>query len=118
MIHHEEHEGTRRKEAMKTQEEIDQQIKSLEELKSKVVPRTAFGDDNVAAVEAQIKALREDFDEDDCYEEWPDVEDDEDGSLTEVNRRLRDQAREAVAWRNGESDQADLCDDWPLKNSQ
>jgi len=100
---------------MKTQQEIDQQIKDLEDLKLKMVPRTGFGDDNITAVEAQIKALRDEFDEDDCYEEWPDVEDDDDDSLTEINRRFRDQALEAVSWMHGESEQDDLCDDWPLK---
>jgi len=90
---------------MRSQGEIDKQIVSLEALKEKVIPATAFGDDNIAAIDAQIQALREDFDEDDCYQEWPDDED----------LRLRDNALEAVAWVCGGSEHEDLCDDWPLK---
>lgn len=87
---------------MRTNEEINTEIAALKEMKPRVRRATAFGDDNHAAIDAQIRALSERMDEDEIYEEWP-VEEDEEC-------RDRDLARDAIAWMNGESDERPSAD--------
>ena len=91
---------------MKTQKEIDAQIKALKEIRPKVKPYSFFGDDNLAKLDAQVQVLEEDLDEYDVYEEWPEDEEEFD---------IRACANLAVEWRDGESETEDLADDWPLK---
>lgn len=90
---------------MKTQEEIDEQIAALKEIRPKVKPYSFFGDDNLAKLDAQIKVLEEDMDPDEVWDEWPEEEKD---------MEIRMAADETVAWRDGESDVDNLADDWPL----
>ena len=91
---------------MKTQKEIDAQIAALNEVRPRVKPYSFFGDDNLAKLDAQVRVLEEDLDEDDVGEEWP--EDDE--------MDIRTAADDAVTWRDGESDIENLADDWPIEN--
>lgn len=74
----------------KTSKQIESEIKKLESLKTRVPPRTVFGEDNLAAIDASIKVLRENMTEDDAYS----IQDD----------RLRDNALQAIMWRNGEQE--------------
>lgn len=78
---------------MKTKEQIESEIKALREMKPSVRHRTMFGDDNHAAIDAQIKVLEEGMSEDAIYDEWP--EDEEDA-------HERDHARDAATWRDSD----------------
>lgn len=90
---------------IKTQEEIDEQIAALKEIRPKVKPYSFFGDDNLAKLDAQIKVLEEDMDSDEVWDEWPEEEKDVE---------IRMAADEAVVWRDSELDVDNLADDWPL----
>lgn len=85
---------------MKTIEEVQQEIKKLEEIKPKVRRLTAFGDDNHKAIEVQIDVLKGTLDENGIYEEY---EDDD---------HLRDNGLEALAWMKGESEIESLAREW------
>jgi len=87
---------------MRTAEEIKQAIEQLKEIKPKVRKMTAFGDDNHAAIEAQILVLTETMTEDQIWDEWP-----EDSNSHE---RIRDNALDAYNWMTGERDI--LVEDW------
>ena len=90
---------------MKTQDEIEKQITALKEVRPKVRPYSYFGDDNLAALDAQIKVLEEDLDDDEIYDEWP-------GEESEIN--IRGAADKARNWIDGGSESDDLATDWPL----
>lgn len=65
---------------------------ALESVASRVRrPFTAFGDDNLAAVRAQIRALRDDLSEDDCFRLYR-------------SEHTRDAARDAVFWRDDDAE--------------
>ena len=91
--------------ASKTQAEIDKQVKKLKAIRPKVKPTTYFGDSNLDKLDAQVKVLEEDMDFDEVWNEWPEEEKD---------MEIRMSADEAVSWRDGESDEDDLAEDWPL----
>jgi len=95
-------------EKMKTQEQIAKEIEALNAVRPNVRPTTFFGDDNLAALDAQIQVLEKDMDEDDVWDEWPEGEQDQ---------HIRESARHAVDWVNDEedSDSNGLAADWPLK---
>ncbi|HXQ38144.1 MAG TPA: hypothetical protein VN843_29335 [Anaerolineales bacterium] len=61
----------------KTQEEINEEIKKLREMKPKVRRFTMFGDDNHEAVDAEIRALEESATEEETYD-W-----EEDGDFSQ-----------------------------------
>jgi len=84
---------------MRTNDEINAEIAALTAMKPKVRRHAHFGDDNHAAIEAQIRALTERFDDDDIWDEWPEEEDEEEC-------RERDCARDAVNWMTGDVDDA------------
>lgn len=90
---------------MKSQKEIDAQIKSLKAVRPKVRPVSGFGDDNLAKLDAQVKVLEDDLDSDDVWDEWPEDEGD---------MEIRMSADDAIAWREGDGESDDLSKDWPL----
>jgi len=92
---------------MKTKKEIEKQIKALKDVRPKIVPRSAFGDDNLAQIDAQIAVLKENMDIDDIYSKY-----DHSG----VSEETLDAAQTAREWRDGDSDIEDLAADWPLKS--
>lgn len=49
---------------------IQAEIKSLREMKPRVHRHTAFGDDNHAAIEVQIRVLEKGLDAGDIYDQW------------------------------------------------
>jgi hypothetical protein len=55
---------------MKTQDQIETEIDALKEIKPRVVRRSFFGDNNHAAIDAQIEALSELWEEDDIHENF------------------------------------------------
>ena len=77
----------------KTQEEINIEVKKLEEMKPNVRHFTIFGDDNHEAIDAQLDALKNDIEEDTTYD-WQDDE--------EFSEHACEAARQAVQWRDGE----------------
>jgi hypothetical protein len=77
----------------KTPDEVKAEIAKLREMKPTVRHHTAFGGDNWAAIDAQIKVLEEGMDADKIWDEWPDDERD---------MHERDSALEALAWKDGE----------------
>jgi hypothetical protein len=82
---------------MKTQKQIDAEIKKLEVVKSKVPSRTAFGDDNHAAIDAQIKVLTDSMDDGEIWDAWPEDEDD---------MHVRTAAQDAQKWRDDDDGDA------------
>jgi len=87
---------------VRTQDEINAEIAKLREMKPSVRHHTAFGDDNWAAIDAQIKVLTEHLDEDAIWDEWP---------RDESDLSMRDAARDAVAWMT-DADNKPPSNDW------
>lgn len=88
---------------MRSQKEIDAELKRLTELKDQVPQYTMFGDDNRAAIEAQIEVLSEELDLDDIYQRSVEDEDDDDDS--KWNLHTRDSALTAFQWLSEEEDE-------------
>ncbi len=89
-----------------TQEQIDEMIVRLEEVHKVVIQYSIFGDDNLVSIEAMIEVLRNNLDDEDIYQR------EEDGDWSESNAG---HARDARNWLDGQSDEVDLADGWPLK---
>jgi len=87
---------------MKTKEEIKKQIEALKAVRPKIVPKSAFGDDNLARLDAQVAVLEGLMDDDDIWDRW----DDEDIISISLDARQ---------WLDGNSKIEDLAEDWPLK---
>jgi len=88
----------------KTQEQIDEQIAKLKEARPKITPTSMFGTDNLAMLDAQVRVLGKDMDEDDIWDHWDRDEEDMD---------VRSNAEEALRWREGESEDDNLVDGFP-----
>lgn len=82
---------------MRTLEEVRAEVKSLQEIKPKVIQTTFFGDDNHAAIDAQIEVLERRLSENTIFDKWD-------------NDYLRDAALEARAWLDSEVES--LTDSW------
>ena len=93
---------------MKTQEQIKKEIEALKTIKPNVRSLSFFGDDNLAALDAQIQVLEEYMDEDEIWDEWPEEE-------SELH--VRNSALEAWNWvcDNEDPDSKGLAADQPLK---
>jgi hypothetical protein len=89
---------------VKTQAEVDAEIVALEALKDKIVPRSAFVDNNGARLLAVINTLRADLTEDQIYSRY------------EFDMMLLDSALDARRWRRGEEDKGTErpSEGWPL----
>ena|ERR1035437_8595417 len=89
-----------------TEEQIAAEILWLETHKSRIPRETAFGDDNHAAIDAQIAALRERMTEDEIL----------DGGAAggkDWDNREMENARDAALWMEGEEDrQPSGPDNW------
>ncbi len=96
---------------MKTNEQITKEIEALKTVRPNVRLVTFFGDDNLAALDAQIQVLEEDMDEDDVWDEWPEEVGDQ---------HVRESARHAVDWINDEEDPDNdgLAEGWPLNKEK
>lgn len=93
---------------MKTQEEINEQIKLLKEARDKIVPQSMFGTDNLELLDAQVRVLEKDMDEDDIWDRWDRDEEDMD---------IRSSAEMAIEWREGDCDLDNLVDNFPMKDN-
>jgi len=89
---------------MKSQAEIESQIKRLIAIRNKIKPFNIFGDSNLDKLDAQIRVLEENLDSEEVWDIWSSEEDEE----------VRISAEEAVRWQNDESDIEDLAADWPM----
>lgn len=58
-----------------TQEQIQAEIEKLQEMKPKVRQHTAFGEDNHAAIEVQIRVLEQNLDEWVIFDQWDMIDD-------------------------------------------
>ena len=91
-----------------TKAQIEKEIKELTEIKPKVRRFSMFGDDNHKCIEAQIEVLINDLSDDQIEDRWGgDVCDESAPALS-----LYDNATEARAWLNGESEEESLAEDW------
>lgn len=79
----------------KTEEQINAEIAALVELKPKVRQRTAFGDDNHAAIDAQLAVLRERMSIDDVCSAYGDE------GMDEFDQHTLDAALSAHDWMTG-----------------
>lgn len=82
-----------------TKAQIKAEAKKLAAMKPKVRRMTAFGDDNHAAIEAQIEVLENDLSEDDIYNRA----NEETAAAEELwTERQRENATHARQWMDGE----------------
>ena len=95
---------------MKTQEQIDEQIKLLKEARDKIVPSSVFGTNNIELLDAQVRVLERNMDRDDIWDHW---------DRDEENTDVRSSAEEAIIWRDeneGEKIYSDnLADGFPMQ---
>jgi transcription elongation GreA/GreB family factor len=89
--------------ARPTLAEQQAEIEALTELMPKVCQRTAFGDNNIAAIEAQIEVIEKRM----SYDQIADREDDE-----TWNEFVASSARDARAWLDGDSEDGPQSQGW------
>lgn len=87
---------------MRTQSEIDEQIKWLEENKRKIQRRNVFGEDNWAKLDAELTVLKEQLTEEDVWDRSA-GEGEEDDSK-EWDFVTGEAARDAAMWLAGDTD--------------
>ena len=92
---------------MRSDEEIKKEIEALKAIRPKVVPRSMFGTDNLAQLDAQIRVLEEKMDIDDVCEAFDHV------GVAEETLSAAEYARDWLEEKN--EDFESLADDWPLK---
>ncbi len=95
---------------MKTQEQVDEQIRLLKEARPKIVPQSMFGTDNLELLDAQIRVLEEGMDTDDIWDRWDRDEEDMD---------IRSSADEALMWLEDEggAENENLVDGFPMRKT-
>lgn len=90
---------------MKTKEQITKEIEALKTVRPNVRPRSAFGDDNLAQLDAQITVLENNWDNNEIYDEY---------DHAGLSEEILSSALYARQWIDGENDD-DLAEGWPLK---
>lgn len=93
-----------------TPEEIKKEIETLKDYKTRVRPRSGFGDDNVASIEAQIVVMSGNLDDDEIYKKY-DPREPEEGEPEESRNEL-DNALEARRWMDGEGEDESPSEGW------
>ncbi len=93
---------------MKTQEQIDEQIRLLKEARPKIIPQSMFGTDNLEGLDAQVRVLEKDMDSDDIWDRWDRDEEDMD---------VRSSAKEALNWLEDEAMNENLVDGFPMQKT-
>lgn len=88
----------------RTPEQINNEINALRTLKPTVPQFTAFGDDNHAAIDAQLDVLEGQLSEDDVYDIYGQPEDEDGEDFLEQN--VLDAALDAVRWVSGQDNSA------------
>lgn len=82
---------------MKTRAEIDHEVKWLRANRTNIRHTTFFGDDNLAAVDAEIDVLDNDLTDDDIFDSYEDVDNE------------RDAAFAAASWRDEADPEMDVA---------
>jgi hypothetical protein len=92
----------------KTEEQIAAEVSALEAVKPKLREFTAFGDNNHAAVDAQLAVLRQRMDHDDVYDAYGDEESED------FDQYTLDAALNAHDWMVGTlaADEGSPSEDW------
>lgn len=90
-----------------TQERIDLAIKNLKELRPKIVPRTYFGDDNLAALDAMVEVLEKNLRRSSIGNRW-DIDEDE---------HTYSAAMDARDWMDGLLPDEPVDENWPLREN-
>jgi hypothetical protein len=75
--------------------EVEEEIARLKDMKPHVRKTTHFGDDNHAAIDAQVLVLEKRMDSDQIWNEWPEEEED---------AHRRGAAMEAQQWLSGQTE--------------
>ena len=88
---------------MRSQQEIENEIKALEEMKPNVRHHTIFGDDNHAAIDAQLSVLRLEIDEDDIQDAFDN---------DEFTDHERSHAQDAHDWLMEDTDEESPSEQW------
>lgn len=101
----------------KTDAQIEAEIAALEAIKPGVRERTFFGDDNHAAIDAQIRVLRERMDSGKLHDVFGDPAESMDGDeidddAIDFDQHALDSALEALDWMTGDSDQQSPSEGW------
>ena len=93
---------------MKTQEQITKEIKALKTVRPNVHPRSMFGDDNLAALDAQITVLENNWNNNEIYDRF---------DRTNSSEHILESALYARQWIDDEEDPdcEGLACGWPLK---
>lgn len=95
-----------------TDQEIEAEIQALKAIKPKVQRFTAFGDDNHAAIDAQIETLEKRFTNDQVYDRY-EPRGDRDLDLDEGRtEEILMAALDAMMWRLGESSNGAPSKNW------
>ena len=87
-----------------TKETIEETIKQLKEMRPKIRHYSVFGDDNRAAVAAQINVLENDLDTDQIADEY---------DCADESEYIYESAIQAREWLDGEVEE-NLVDDWNI----
>lgn len=85
---------------MRTQQEIDTEIAALQAVRNHVMPASMFGDDNQAAITAQIDVLESNFDAQGVAVVYGDT------TAPDYDEYVHSAATEAYLWLSGQSDEA------------
>ncbi len=88
---------------MRGDAEVKVEIKKLQEIKPKIPEYTKFGGNNWEKIDAQIRVLKEDMDEEDIDAEWG-------GPIEDIDTELLNSAEEAMNWVNGDPEEAPHVD--------
>lgn len=91
---------------MKTQKEIQKEIEALKAIRPNVRLTSIFGDDNLAALDAQIKVLEEDLDYHEIYDKYDRINSSEYTLSSALH--ARDWIEDDEAYQEG------LAGSWPL----
>lgn len=81
---------------MRSKAEIDAEIKTLIEMKPRVIHRSAFGDDHHRAIDVIVHVLTERMDQDEIDENYSESNEDADPDRAAAN--------EALEWMEGDAD--------------
>ena len=90
---------------MKTEKQIKKEIEALKTVRPNVRPTSMFGDDNLAALDTQVKVLEENLNNDRIYDAY---------DHCDSSEYILGSALHARQWINGEEDDG-LAEMWPLK---
>lgn len=98
-----------KKKAVPDKKAMDAEVALLKKMKPDVRHYTGFGDDNHAAIEAQILVIERGMDNDEIYDRWPDERDESERSC----------ALEAREWLDGNATDGPPSEEWkPLWNKK